>query len=250
MKRGWFEFIRSFPVGVMIGASIGIAYVFALESNWNEAVTEYVLYGLTALVTLGASAIALTTAIWDSESKRDRRLRAAKASLPMALSELMQVAERGIRLSLMDTAVLRDSETGPNVRAELAVSETSLATLKECIESADETSAKWLVNIVAHYQVYVSRIDGAATDRSLGRSEHNRQHDAANWILWASMVAHCFDFARGEDVIPETMDGEQLGHGFLMDLSGSRHHRGVLEEHNDLRARYAPLSAVALSFTR
>ncbi|KPP83328.1 MAG: hypothetical protein HLUCCO07_12695 [Rhodobacteraceae bacterium HLUCCO07] len=244
----WFHFIRNFPMGASFGVFMGAIFIIVIQGEWPDDLQRYGTYGITAIVTLLASAIALTTAIWNTETARHRKLKAAKASLPLALSRLIETARNGVQISMEDDAFFNDPENAYFIEKRLAIPNEVFNTLKECIEFGDETSAQWLTNIIAHYQVYKARLVNLTADRNMPPHDVYRAEHAAEWIFWHAMVSHLFDFARGEDTVENAMQQERLLEGFYAEIWGNRLQQEITGQINGLAEYHAPLNAKSLAF--
>ncbi len=244
----WFHYIRNFPMGASFGVFMGAIFIIVIQGEWPDGLQRYGTYGITAIVTLLASGIALTTAIWNTETARRRKLKAAKASLPLALSRLIQIARNGVQISMEDNAFFNDPDNASLIEERLAIPDGVFATLKECIEFGDETSAQWLTNIIAHYQVYKARLVGLAADRNMNPIDHYRAQHAAEWIFWHAMVSHLFGFARGKGAVENAMKQERLFEGFHAEIWGNRLQQEITGQINGLAEYHAPLDTNSLAF--
>jgi hypothetical protein len=195
---GWFKFIRNFPAGVFVGLLIGMAYMTVVGGVWSDKVDEYGVYIITTIATLFASAVAITTAIWDAEYKRRRKLNAARAALPLALSDLVLVAEQVFQLSILPKRDFRSEKTRREINSILKTDLSAFDTIRSCIESSDDVTGEFLAGIIRHYQIYRARILGSAEDP---RMAYLREDHPAEWAFFLALLNECFDFARGYDAV-------------------------------------------------
>lgn len=244
----WFHFFRNFPAGAFFGVFIGAVFIIVIQGEWPDDVQRYGTYGITVVVSLLASAIALTTAIWNTETARHRKLKAAKASLPLALSRLIETARNGVQISLEDDVFFNDPDNASLIEERLAIPNEVFTTLKECIEFGDETSAQWLTNIIAHYRIYKTSLVNLAANQNMPPHDVYRAEHAAEWIFWHAMVSHLFDFARGNDIVENAMKQELLLEGFYAEIWGNRLQQEITGHINGLVEYHAPLNTESLAF--
>lgn len=197
--------LRNFPGGIFLGSLLGICLCWMVVGNPVLAALIQFPTLLTGLVAVGAAAIALTGSLSTVENQnsiaedaRVAKLTAARAALPLALSEIMQVAENRVQYAIDRNPVRRN--------ADWSFSETTHKTLKECIELARGPVQSALAEMILIYQVLVARelsSDGVVGGSllSLGSltpiDRYSRFHEVANWETVATLAEMLFPFARG-----------------------------------------------------
>lgn len=113
----WLQHLKNVPIAIFFGFALGLGISMLLGSDIDEELKRYGTYFMTATMTLVASGIALATTIWNSEAVRERKLYAAKASLPMALSKLTSVAKSGFKYSTYDLSYFNDLKIFQKLKA-------------------------------------------------------------------------------------------------------------------------------------
>lgn len=198
--------LRNFSIGAFIGALLGVAFMLCIEAELTDEYTKYWTYGISALVALLGSGVALAgvlTSISNQnrifEETRRKSLLASKALLPLALSRLHEIAESGTSIALEDDAFLNNPNNARHVRQRLELDEATVTVLKECIELADDVSRKWMTIIFSRYQVARSRIIGGVADRHRIINDISRGDHAYDWEVIRALVGHLFDYARDID---------------------------------------------------
>ncbi len=198
-----FRFVRIFTKGTAFHASIGfyfgLFYIWFL-TGWEiqETSTSVINTLITVTASLLAAGAAIAAAVYDSENKRIASLKAARATLPLALSNLSQACTNGAIYSYC-----RHPKKPETVSFE--VPSDTIEIFKACIEYSDPISARWLSAILARFQVLTSRTSNPTFEGSDRKM-------AADWLLLERVIGHCFSFARSPDSsvsIPEIINLEK-----------------------------------------
>ena len=210
------EFFKGTPVHIFGGALVGMFYTwFVIGSPHTEELSNFVNTIMTILASLLAAGAAIASASWESERRKAGELRAAKVTLPLALTDFVRVSESGIRYALEDEAFFKSAENRARYVSDISLSNETLETIKSCVASADETSAKWLSVLVQHYQVYNSRLLSNFDDLGVRYSDYQKAEHIEEWILLKALAEHLFDYSRGAQGTPNTFDTELLRLPFL-----------------------------------
>lgn len=195
--------LRNFSLGALTGVFLGIAFFVVVEEDLSDEYKKYLTYGISALVALLGSGIALAGVLTsiDNQNKifqetRKKSLLASKALLPLALSRLHEIAENGTTIALEEDAFLNNPDNAPIVRERLEIDEATMKILKECIEFSDEVTRKWLTIIFSRYQVARSRIVGSIEDRHRVITDTTRGDHAYDWEVIRAIIGHLFEYAR------------------------------------------------------
>lgn len=218
----WLPHLRNLSAGVFIGVFIGMAYFMIIESDLSDEYTKYWIYGVSALVTLFASGVALAGVLANLETtenhrrdERERKLKASKAMLPAVLSELSSRCERN---ALIVLAIAGNVSNANDSLSEYSSSDIEpfvegqmFDVFRDCIEQADEQSALFLTLIAQRYQVAFARCEGkdfpriSATESDLSSLSSFRY--AFDWVMLRNYISHCFEFARDEySSVPDEID--------------------------------------------
>lgn len=116
---------------------------------------------------------------------------AARAEMPDALSALGRYAE-GCVAYLSD---INNSNQLPDVPVE------AISAIKSSVEYVDPQSAHKIYDLVVHYQIHNSRLEGR-TERNTKYANDQRIYDS---VYMRALVDRLFNFARNEvSTVPET----------------------------------------------
>ncbi|UWQ10478.1 hypothetical protein K3X41_11280 [Aliiroseovarius crassostreae] len=194
------EILKNTALGMFAGVVISTAFYLALDNNYSSELKENLAHGLTIVVTLFAAGLALAGVLAtiqaqakQEEDRRTKSLQAAKATLPLALSQLISISRRGIEICLDINC--QDSTT-TELLEQVRLGDLVLQSLKETIEYSDEVSAQRLASIVAMYQVLDARLGSFLTEEY--PTDFQRAHAAVKWATLYSKIEDAFDFARNE----------------------------------------------------
>lgn len=200
-----FSFFDRFTSGLLVGSlfSIALAALFDSEvaqraqDSWVNLATIFgaiiaallALYGVNKQIAHQNDSLNKQITHQNSleEKRRQASLNAAKSSLPLALSRLTDICETAIYFHLNQTTA------GNFKTTDLDLAESTLEIFKECIEHSEGLSQRWLIAILARYQIMHSRSTG-----DIQQWEHARTdvYLAVDWVFLKSIVGHCFRGAR------------------------------------------------------
>jgi len=251
------EHLKNVSIGALLGSFVGIGFIVFVDAEIDPDLKRYGTYGITAIVSLAASALALAGVLANIETARtienDRRtsdLKAAQSVLPLALTRFIEIAEIGIHRSCSPDAYFHDAENLKALRRDLHLDTEIIEILKDCIRSSDAGSREWLSNIVAHYQVCRSRMIGFVGDKNRAVRPSNKADSASDWIVLRALIQHAYGFARGADRIPETMSSDEISVPMNLHLADSELNKALAETVTLVAQNYSPLDASAFSFRK
>ncbi|WP_417816506.1 hypothetical protein [Tritonibacter scottomollicae] len=192
-----------------IGFVIGFAYVGLLQGGVDGVVEKFFFDGIQILAPMLAAGAAFGSILLQiketkvtAEEQRLAKLRAAKATLPLALSEIVRVSNTGVDYACKDPAFFKLPNSRSEYENATGISEDTLNVLKTCIEFADEQSAKWLAVVLQHYQVANARFLSHFDDPDMLYDECDQAAIISRWLIVKALTAHLFDFARGAETAP------------------------------------------------
>jgi len=205
LKSRW---ILNFPLGLFLGAVTAFSVAWFVDAEFkSELLGRLAPSVLSALTTLVAAAIAVTGVVRNIENQnnlaeqtRQRKLAAARAVLPLSLSEFYKVCDSHL------TRLANDERTVIGGQAELSA--TSQETLKLVIENADHVTQKSLGFLLMCYQVVVARYhdeqasdpEAIETEASIKLAKYSRASALGLWASLKALVAVQFEYARkGEE---------------------------------------------------
>lgn len=129
--------------------------------------------------------------------RRQSQLEAARASLPLALSELIGVCRKAMMFTYYTD---RNAVGAIEAAKEFTMPDHALGILKECICYSDVAASSRLANIIRHYQVVFSRTLSSFENPGVGQMRYTHVFD---WALVQLLLEDCFEFARSSsDTIP------------------------------------------------
>lgn len=211
-------YLKGAALGILIGLLLSTITLW-LISDSRSAVTDNIADHLTYLFTLIAAGLALwgvsnqiQNAVDLDEARRAARLDASLSSLPIVLSNLVQMAE--VRYH----AVARGDLDGPEDQVDWVITDFELSTLRECIEYSTGREKYLLQQVIRIYQVLVARWRGAEGWVDLFSTPPVDSSDPAladrleqfymlrNWIIFRSHCNALFDFSRGERTTQSNAD--------------------------------------------
>ena len=168
---------------------------------------QTLLSGALAIGAAGAGAILLYSQIKQADrhesERRERRFAAARATLPLALSEITSFA----RIMVEVLAALRTRVINPTALPEAFVSPTVsdelIKNLQGFIEAAhDFTIVDHVCEIIREIQVLTARVESLQNDASLIGQEANIDEYIVQAARLHVIAGNLFDFARGSETNP------------------------------------------------
>ena len=208
-------YTRNIASAALAGFVIGMAYVMVLSTNWEDNLIRYGTYGITILVSLFASAIAVGGVLLNLNKQQElieRRHIAARAVLPITLSRLHKLAEYGFE-TVLDVPALREGNPEVAIKhlKELQISSEDLTQIRECIEAADSETQAWLSLILAHWQIQESRLETDLLDNNIiPKDERQLASAGVDWLIIRAMISHLYDYARTGSSPSHTLESKEL----------------------------------------
>lgn len=159
---------------VLFGTLLGGGFVLSLGAEISAETREYLLYALTAIITLFASAMALFGTFRlvnhqkeiEAENRR-RKLDAARASLPQALSDVISVAKATSSIYRDIRKFWFDTKWAKKRIAKTKTAEETIGILKDCIENSNDPATTWLSIIISKLQIMKSSLETLECDPHL-----------------------------------------------------------------------------------
>ena len=225
--------LLSFPMGLLVGAIIAFATAAIIDSQVQFVLLErYLPPLLTAAATLASASFAIAGVRWNIQNQnilahdmRCRKLSAARASLPLALSEFVDLCDKHISHHANNTdQVIQGSES---------LSDTAHDTLKAVIENAEPETQHALSFLLMAYQVMLSRYfskksenkDEFDSEASRTLAKHNHASDIIYWASLKALASIQFGYARTKI---EPIDYEVARKRFEFDLQHCKRSDGWL----------------------
>lgn len=211
------KFLDRFTSGLLVGAIFSIVCFWLFTSELDEKIVDRAFDFGEYLVAISAAFLALRGIRQQIEANRSeqlesrqRELIAARALLPLALTEFIKVTRRGMDLALKNDDFYNDAENLEIVSNDLELNPEIISILRDCIMPANRNNQRWISICIARYQVARSRLLGSIGDPNLVVTDHNRMSLAFDWAVLHALVEHLFEFARGGDGVEEHLNLENI----------------------------------------
>ena len=191
-------------IGLLVGLALGLGFILIFHELLFDKHYEKFVENMFAPIFAGSlTLLGVSSALFgvyrnignqnNLENKRtERKLRAARASLPLALNELSRIC----KLHLLQIAHKGKYDTSES----MVMSEASQETIRTVIENSDDIHQE-LSNLLAYYQIAVSRYNSFISDPP-EPYDIDEMHplEVGLIVSWASLRAltGCyFDYGRG-----------------------------------------------------
>lgn len=204
------SFLRNFPLGAFLGAILGIGFMLVIESELSDEYTKFATYGISALVALLGSGLAVAGVLANIENQntladeeRRRALSAERAMLPLTLSQLCEVARHGMlhrwnghtRFKAIGGEIYRSQSTN-----DLSLTTEMTDNLQEFVRFSRESDGEVISVILREYQVLFARWKGCFDEEGYFDDEDEREriHHTASWAFLYALATAGFNYARGD----------------------------------------------------
>jgi hypothetical protein len=196
------------------GCLIGILFFMIVGSGWNENAIRYGTYGLTVLVSLFASSVAIGSALLSLDKQTElvnRKHVAARAILPLTLANLYKTSEKGFEISL-NVIKLREQEINTRTTEidTLRIPADDIKQIRDCVEASDPKTQEWLALIIAHWQIEISRLEDRLFENDLIIIDGQPETAGVNWLTIRSMIIHLFGYARTGNAPSPILDPDKI----------------------------------------
>lgn len=157
------DFLLPFFIGMLVGIESNLVFMlifdkFILGESHDPFIDKTFAPVFTSAFILIGAIFALGGVLWNIKNQNDleemrieRKLIAARASLPVALSELVNICKHHV--------IQITSQRKYSTREAIIMSEYAQETIKEVIENSDGIIVKKLSNLLACYQIAKSEYD-------------------------------------------------------------------------------------------
>lgn len=247
------KFFENFPFGVLLGFILGMLFAIYLGSDISASAKSNIVGIATAFGTLIAAGFAtfgVIATIRQQEAHRQKertdKLNAARSTLPLSLSKLTGLTEKGFRYAMETQGWDNEATFFPSLRSDLEIDNFTMANLKESIQYSDDTTAEWLSIFIAHYQVYYSRMLSRFNEKPLN-FEDRCIGAAADWLLLKAILLNLFDYARGGQHPNQILEDRM--YSYPMDLMNHPNQTLLLDKMKILREYYGVLNAQNLNLS-
>lgn len=194
--------------GIALGATIGIIFTLLLcwiLSSVSDKISDNIVGFATIVATFFAAFVALFgawAAIDETQAVEirnlDRKLSAAKASLPLFLSQLYEVCDNRVSLLTSGEGGVKNNPWD--------IDSSAIAIFKECIEYSDGMAKDTLTEILLAYQICLARYSKLdLTDNILFETDrllkYPRIQAIFDWMTLRSLVEIMFEFGRSDAAV-------------------------------------------------
>ena len=203
------EFLKNFPFGVFAGAIIVLMLCWAFDADIQEDMTRFYTFVFSALIGLLAASVALSGVLASlhqqatlREEERKRKLSAARAFLPQALSDMCEVARSGM-LNSQTAGSKKGNELAPSfVRSSLEdirLNDEIVSIFKDIVEFSDANAGRRIQAILIEHQVLQTRWSGyvRGAENMVRPSAFDLAYRSCHWAFLHSLAATAFHYARG-----------------------------------------------------
>lgn len=203
------KILRNTPFGMLLGAILALILAAALDTWVSDDLVKISGSIFSTIATLLAASLALTGVFSSIENQqninrenRQKKLMAARAFLPSALSRMSSICKSAIRYShKFDTfeATLGAAEFEKVSKIDLVLSDEIITIFKEVIElTEDNVVADRLSGLLREHQIFLSRWKSAFSE---GMTRHpplskDGIERTVGWAYLAAICASIFDYAR------------------------------------------------------
>lgn len=204
------EFLKNFPLGVFLGSVLSLLLCAAFDSEIRDDITKLYTFVFSALIALLAASVALSGVLASLqhqneilEKERERKLLATRALMPQVLSDVCDIARRGMincKSAGQSPPKGLDQEFVDNSILDIAMSDEMMSIFRDLIEFSTGTTAKRIQGILSEHQVFQSRWRSHVieTQNIMYPKEHTVAERFTEWAYLGALAASAFPYARGE----------------------------------------------------
>ena len=204
------EFLKNFPFGVFVGAMIVLMLCWVFDADIREDMTKLYTFIFSALIGLLAASVALSGVLASlqhqstlREEERKRKLSAARAFLPQALSDMCEVARSGM-LNAHTAGVKQGNELESTFVSsslnDIRLNDEVVSVFKDIIEFSDANAGRRIQGILSEHQVLQARWSGYVRDKDnmLSPNASDLAQRICHWAFLYALTATAFPYARQE----------------------------------------------------
>ena len=229
------KFLKNFPAGVCLGFVLAFILCAIFDANFTANLKQFYAYLVTAVVSLGAATLALSGVLANlqlqtkhREEDRLRRLSAARAFLPHALSSMCEISKFGM-INSHNTRQIKPKDMPADfiersIR-ETRLSDETISILKDIVELSTDNSSDRIQLILREHQAFSARWRSfvRSDDEAIIHSFSDATDRTISWAVLYALSATAFSYARGkalyvdEDVTEDSISAALQWSGISLD---------------------------------
>lgn len=217
------KFLRNTAFGALVGTLLSLGLAWGVDSNVSAELKRVYTFVFTAFISLIAATFTLVGVFSNIENQqtqekfqRQRKLQAARAFLPSALSNMCEICRWGVRYS-HDFQAYENNLGRIQFEQEsfdrLSLSDEIISVFRDVIELSDnEVVSDRLSGLLREYQVFFARwksdFSPNAQNNVLINADFRMRTTA--WAYLYAISSSLFDYARNEtdDVLTNVTEEE------------------------------------------
>lgn len=217
------KFLKNSPFGICIGFILAFALSSIIDSSFIEKSKGFYTYILTTVVSLGAASLALSGVLANLQlqvtlknEERLRRLSAARAFLPQALSEMCEVSRHGM-MNCYNSRNLHPREMDANFVEDsisnIRLTDEIVSIFRDIVEHSSDNSSIRIQLILREHQVFSARWRSHVRDREniMPLNSSDIAQRTTSWAYLYALTSTAFDYARGQTAnITEHVNEERI----------------------------------------
>lgn len=205
--------LLNLPLGVAIGVIFALGICAVFDADVSENLTKFYTFLGSAVLSLFAAAVALSGVLANLQKQDElveRRHVAARVVLPIVLSRLYSIAERGFdTVMTLDSFKASDREAALTSLKLIEIPPDDLTKIRDCVEVAGPQVQAWLTLILAHWQIEVARLE-SKFDENLITVKSQQYSSAVDWLIIRAMIIHLFDYSRTGRAPSSTLNKDSI----------------------------------------
>lgn len=241
----WLEkFLRNTAFGIFVGATLTLAFSWSVDSEVSIEIKRFYTFIFTAIISLIAATLTLVGVFTNIENQRHlddearhRKLNAAKALLPHALSQMCSVCRWGMRYSHSFNYYISDLGEEPFETlsfSQLKLSDEVISVFRDLIElSDDEILTDRLAGILREHQVFLARWQDEFSPDAAHKvvSDADIRQRTTGWAYLYAITCSLFEYARNEhETLIETVSDKEISSALNQSGDPKLHNEDFVKE--------------------
>lgn len=212
--------LRNTAFGALVGFVLAFCFAAAIDTDVRHEAKEFYSFIVTAVLSMAAAALTLAGVFATIDHQlaaerraRSKRLEAARAFLPEALSRMCEICQTAMQYSFeFEQFEEQRGEAGfrSTSISELTLTDEIISVFRDIIElSDDDAVSRRLAGLLREHQILLARWRSIfAPDRVIMvRSPADIRQRTVAWAYLGAIASSMFEYARGESHTIETNVG-------------------------------------------